>query len=69
MNRGINDSKDLPEEYLSNIYDEISGNEIRLKQTSQARKGSSKSGECILKKCDSTPASEVDVGKIYFELC
>lgn len=25
MNRGINDSKDLPEEYLSAIYNEIAG--------------------------------------------
>ncbi|XP_069166610.1 brefeldin A-inhibited guanine nucleotide-exchange protein 1 isoform X3 [Procambarus clarkii] len=34
MNRGINDSKDLPEEYLSSIYDEIAGNEIKMKATS-----------------------------------
>ncbi|RXG67674.1 ARF guanine-nucleotide exchange factor GNL1 [Armadillidium vulgare] len=34
MNRGINDSKDLPEEYLSAIYDEIAGNEIKMKSTS-----------------------------------
>lgn len=34
MNRGINDSKDLPEEYLSAIYDEIAGNEIKMKATS-----------------------------------
>lgn len=31
MNRGINDSKDLPEDYLSSIYDEIAGNEIKMK--------------------------------------
>lgn len=31
MNRGISDSKDLPEEYLSTIYDEIAGNEIKMK--------------------------------------
>ncbi|XP_074598871.1 ADP ribosylation factor guanine nucleotide exchange factor Sec71 isoform X2 [Brevipalpus obovatus] len=31
MNRGINDSKDLPEEYLSQIYDEIAGSEIKMK--------------------------------------
>lgn len=31
MNRGINDSRDLPEEYLSQIYDEIAGNEIKMK--------------------------------------
>ncbi|CAL4062209.1 unnamed protein product, partial [Meganyctiphanes norvegica] len=33
MNRGINDSKDLPPEYLSNIYDQIAGNEIKMKNT------------------------------------
>ncbi|KAI1892875.1 hypothetical protein AGOR_G00138030 [Albula goreensis] len=31
MNRGINDSKDLPEEYLSSIYDEIAGKKISMK--------------------------------------
>ena len=31
MNRGINDSEDLPAEYLSSIYDEISGSEIKMK--------------------------------------
>ncbi|KAG6814203.1 hypothetical protein H0H92_000880 [Tricholoma furcatifolium] len=30
-NRGINDNNDLPEEFLSNIYDEIVSNEIRMK--------------------------------------
>lgn len=30
MNRGINDSKDLPEEYLSAIYNEIAGKKIDL---------------------------------------
>ena len=39
MNRGINDSRDLPEEYLSAIYDEIADNEIKMKVTSQARPG------------------------------
>ncbi|KAE8360556.1 hypothetical protein BDV27DRAFT_134312 [Aspergillus caelatus] len=29
-NRGINDNQDLPEEYLTSIYDEIAGNEIVL---------------------------------------
>ncbi|XP_063002043.1 brefeldin A-inhibited guanine nucleotide-exchange protein 2 isoform X1 [Elgaria multicarinata webbii] len=33
MNRGINDSKDLPEEYLSTIYDEIEGKKIAMKDT------------------------------------
>lgn len=33
MNRGINDSRDLPEEFLSKIYDEIKNDEIKLKVT------------------------------------
>ena len=39
MNRGINDSKDLPHEYLSAIYEEIAENEIQMKPTSQNRQG------------------------------
>uniref|UniRef100_A0A8C7D2I7 ARF guanine nucleotide exchange factor 1 n=1 Tax=Oncorhynchus kisutch TaxID=8019 RepID=A0A8C7D2I7_ONCKI len=35
MNRGINDSKDLPEEYLSAIYDEIAGKKIAMKGTKE----------------------------------
>ena len=31
MNRGINDSQDLPPEYLEGIYDEISANEIKMR--------------------------------------
>ena len=30
MNRGINDQKDLPREYLETIYDEIASNEIKM---------------------------------------
>lgn len=30
-NRGINDSTDLPEEFLSEIFDDIVNNEIRMK--------------------------------------
>ncbi len=37
MNRGINDSKDLPEAYLSAIYDQIKGEEIKLKNKSKVR--------------------------------
>ncbi|XP_046857721.1 brefeldin A-inhibited guanine nucleotide-exchange protein 1-like [Xenia sp. Carnegie-2017] len=33
MNRGINDSKDLPSEYLETIYDDIAQNEIKMKHT------------------------------------
>ncbi|KAJ6665619.1 hypothetical protein lerEdw1_001989 [Lerista edwardsae] len=35
MNRGINDSKDLPEEYLSTVYDEIEGKKIAMKDTKE----------------------------------
>ena len=35
MNRGINDSNDLPEEFLCSIYDEIADNEIKMKVSSQ----------------------------------
>lgn len=42
MNRGINDSRDLPEEYLSAIYDEIADNEIKMRATS-SRPGKSAS--------------------------
>ena len=31
MNKGINDNKDLPQEYLESIYDEISQNEIKMR--------------------------------------
>lgn len=31
MNRGINDSADLPVDFLSGIYDQIAGNEIKMK--------------------------------------
>ena len=44
MNRGINDSRDLPEEYLSTIYDEIADNEIKMRVTSQGRPGKPTSG-------------------------
>ncbi len=33
-NRGINDSEDLPQEYLSKIYEEIAESEIKMKETS-----------------------------------
>ncbi|XP_068453262.1 brefeldin A-inhibited guanine nucleotide-exchange protein 2 isoform X2 [Clinocottus analis] len=35
MNRGINDSKDLPEEYLSSIYNEIAGKKIAMKESKE----------------------------------
>lgn len=39
LNRGISDSKDLPEEYLSNIYDEIAGHEIKVKNPTVNKPG------------------------------
>ena len=33
-NRGINDSEDLPHEYLSTLYDQIASSEIKIKATS-----------------------------------
>ncbi|KAL1128928.1 hypothetical protein AAG570_013462 [Ranatra chinensis] len=38
LNRGISDSEDLPEEYLSNIYDEIAGHEIKMKASNKPGK-------------------------------
>ncbi|KAF9462613.1 hypothetical protein BDZ94DRAFT_1260846 [Collybia nuda] len=35
-NRGINDNEDLPEEFLSNIFEEIVTNEIRMKDEVEA---------------------------------
>lgn len=40
LNRGISDNQDLPEEYLSQIYDEIAGNEIKIKATNKPGKQS-----------------------------
>jgi brefeldin A-inhibited guanine nucleotide-exchange protein len=48
MNRGINDSRDLPEEYLSAIYDEIADNEIKMRVTSQGRPGKPSSAANVL---------------------
>lgn len=39
MNRGISDSQDLPVEYLSQIYDEIAGQEIKMKNTTSNKPG------------------------------
>ena len=44
MNRGINDSRDLPPEYLSAIYDEIAENEIKMKVTAQPKPNKSVQG-------------------------
>lgn len=52
MNRGINDSKDLPEEYLSQIYDEIAGSEIKMRAGANANalKANRKSKELVSEK-------------------
>jgi Sec7-like guanine-nucleotide exchange factor len=39
-NRGINDGADLPEDFLSEIFDEIAKNEIRMKDEVEAAAGS-----------------------------
>nr|XP_009862113.1 brefeldin A-inhibited guanine nucleotide-exchange protein 1 isoform X1 [Ciona intestinalis] len=44
MNRGINDSKDLPSEYLENIYDQIKKKEISIKPTRSDNKVSTLKG-------------------------
>ncbi|KAJ2944176.1 hypothetical protein O0L34_g18153 [Tuta absoluta] len=38
LNSGISDNNDLPREYLSTIYDEIAGHEIKMKSTSKPGK-------------------------------
>lgn len=42
LNRGISDNKDLPQEYLSQIYDEIADHEIKMKNTTTISKVSGK---------------------------
>ena len=48
MNRGINDSKDLPREYLETIYDQIKEKEIALKPTRGALKPANYKGMMII---------------------
>lgn len=43
-NRGINDGSDLPEELLSQIFDEIVSNEIRMKDEVDAGLGVTPTG-------------------------
>lgn len=54
MNRGINDSKDLPEEYLSTIYEEIEGKKIAMKETKEY---------AITTKCSKPSKKELESGK------
>ena len=48
MNRGINDSENLPAEYLSSIYDEISGSEIKMKGGGKDSKTAAAGKEAML---------------------
>ncbi|KAJ7781264.1 hypothetical protein B0H16DRAFT_1497677 [Mycena metata] len=43
-NRGINDGADLPEQFLSEIFDEIDANEIRMKDEIEAATGTTTPG-------------------------
>lgn len=47
MNRGINDSKDLPEEYLSAIYDEIAGKKIAMNEAKKITLKSNKQSKSL----------------------
>ena len=46
MNRGIDNGRDLPEDYLSQIYDEIAGNGIKMRVIASAKPG--KQGQWIV---------------------
>jgi len=54
MNRGINDSKDLPVEYLSTIYEEIEGKKIAMKETKEY---------AITTKCSKPSKKDLETGK------
>ncbi|WVW84498.1 hypothetical protein I302_106532 [Kwoniella bestiolae CBS 10118] len=43
-NRGINDGKDLPQEYLEETYDEIQNNEIKMKDEIEVPQGPATTG-------------------------
>lgn len=43
-NRGINDNADLPEQFLTEIFDEIDANEIRMKDEVEASIGTAAPG-------------------------
>ncbi len=59
-NRGINDDADLPEEFLSKIYDDIVNNEIRMKDEMDAALGQiPTSGAYMLLSCGMANKTEV----------
>lgn len=49
MNRGINDSKDLPADFLSAIYDQIASKEIKMKAHSTGPKHNTSASKCMFK--------------------
>lgn len=67
MNRGINDSKDLPEEYLSAIYDEIAGKKIAMKETKELTMKSNKQSESRCCERSQRYKRFKDVGRIIRE--
>ena len=49
MNRGINDNADLPQSFLEEVYDDILKNEIRMRDSARAVRGTVYgAGECGL---------------------
>lgn len=67
MNRGINDQKDLPEDYLGKIYDEISEREIRMKAIPPAKPKQSVAATANAKQRKLIHNMEMhQVRKIYF---
>jgi Sec7-like guanine-nucleotide exchange factor len=51
-NRGINDGKNLPDEFLEEIYDEIATNEIKMKDEHEAAEKHKKEKEKKITKDD-----------------
>ena len=48
MNRGINDQKDLPREYLEAIYDEIASNEIKMNAPGHQKVAAKQLGKLVI---------------------
>nr|CAG8603477.1 13914_t:CDS:10 [Entrophospora candida] len=54
-NRGIDDNSDLPDEFLNSIYDEISNNEIKMKDEQDA---------ALMQQTSPTPSSGIGIASI-----
>ena len=67
MNRGINDSKDLPREYLENIYDQIKQKEIALKPTRGNMKPTNYKGNYVFTNWTSKIYCSKNVVKLVLE--